>query len=327
MKQRFITLAGKVLRRARNESRRFAQWCYFRLYALPLLRIRGHVSAHVGCFKGFGAFVVCDDATALKVAVSTASTIRKEYANYQRVATRYPALLRLFPDYVFVDEWGVEALACARLSPVAEAEALACASRMRAELTAASTRAGRLLLADCPEMQAGLAYVEAQMGAGVADSLRRDVEQYLATGDYNIALCHGDFHSRNIMLAPEGGAKLIDFDCMRFPGIAEFDALYFSLEREWSLHSVHWSETLASCFRAPGKGMEASLRAFGVSWSRGLGLAFLVDRIGQDWGGFGLHISRDMLLRVAGMALNAAEARGAKEESLDLRTGKAIHEE
>ena len=325
MKQRLTVLACKVLHRARSESQRLVQWCYFRLYALPLLRMRGHVSAHARCAKGFGAFVVCDEATALKVAVSGASTIRKEYANYQRVATKYPALLEFFPNYVLVEEWGVAALACARLSPIAETESLLCAVRLRTELNTASTSPGRLALSDCPEIRTGLVYVEARMGAVVAGKLRTDVEQYLATGDYNIALCHGDFHSRNIMCAPGGGARLIDFDCMRFPGIAEFDALYFSLEREWSLCSVHWSETLASCFRVPGKGVEVSLEAFGVVWSRGLGLAFLLDRIGQDWGGFGLHISSEMLLRVVGMALNADQT-GGEGESIDSRSG-AVNEE
>jgi hypothetical protein len=283
------SLAARIWRRTRRESVGSLERIYFYLYVLPRLWRKGMLSLPFTTFRGHGAFVLVSQDAAIKVALNTRSTLRLEYENFYRLKQCGSQVAALMPAYRFVHGWQLAALQCERLTPVPLEQVLPLAVQARRVLDAAVCAGGRLSLDQCTEVLAGLCRVEETFGAAIAANMRMLVWTFLAEGVYRAGLAHGDFHSRNVMIDRVGNCKLIDLDCVRFNGVTEFDALYFALELEWSASGILWTETLARCFGSKGQVIFASLEAFGVSWTDGLGCAFFLDRIGQDEVNFGLH--------------------------------------
>lgn len=198
-------------------------------------------------------------------------------------------------------------MACERLSKIPHSEALVRAAGIYGRFRVNSPAGGRLELADCPQIAAGLHCIETEFGTEIAHTLQARTEVFLTRAQYTTGLAHGDFHSRNLMRDETGGCRLIDLDCVRFSGICEFDALYFALEQEWSASGRLWTDILAECLTYQGRNIAHSMEAFAASWTTGLGVAFFLDRVGQDFANYGMRYEQRQLALVIDAARNAVE--------------------
>jgi hypothetical protein len=276
------SLLLRVGMRARRDSLSLIQRACLYLYAIPRLWLAGVIAAPLSISRGYGSFLLLSPASFLKLAISSKATIRKEYEHYLLLTAAQPRLAGLLPRYRFLQGGLFSALQCERLVKIAPADVLAPAVDLHSQFTTPTAAQRRLALSDCPQIQAGLHYMEAEIGEEAARAMQQLVVNYLADEKYEVGLAHGDFHSRNIMRDSAGGCRLIDLDCIRFQGIREFDALYFALEQEWSVSGQLWTETLGDCLTGAGDNVRKCMAAFDVAWSDGLGVAFFLDRLGQD---------------------------------------------
>jgi hypothetical protein len=277
---------------ARRVSLSLGQNVYLYLYAIPRLWLAGAIAAPFSISRGHGTFLLLSLTSFLKLAISSKDTIRKEYEHYLILTEAQPRLAELLPSYRLLQGALFFALQCECLVKIAPADALPPAVDLYRQFTTPAAVQRRLALSDCPQIQEGIRYIEAEFGNKVARAIQQLVLNYLAHGKYEVGLAHGDFHSRNIMRDSAGGCRLIDLDCIRFQGIREFDALYFALEQEWSASGRLWTETLGNCLTGAGDNVWKCMAAFDVAWSDGLGVAFFLDRLGQDAMHYGMRYAR-----------------------------------
>lgn len=258
------------------------QYVYVLLLAAPALLIKRAISIPFQLVLGHGAVLILSNRLVVKVASSMQSTVLVEYANAQRMSkagakvSACTPLLRLHRGAVLT------CLIFERYQKVVPADELDCAVEVRRKFDSAGLKPGGASLDRYPQLHAGLVQVAQLFGDEVASRMEKLVRRYLAEGDYHTGLCHGDFHSRNIMRDQDGNVRVIDLDCVRFEGIVELDAVYFALELEWSASGALWLDTLANAMDGRGDNIAQCLGRFSVRWSEALGLVYFLDRVGQE---------------------------------------------
>jgi hypothetical protein len=258
--------------------------------AIPWLRIRRVVRKPFTVQLAFRSAAVMDGSRLCKVALSRKSTIGNEYRNFAAASRKWPRLLAIFPDLRFESDWLVTYLTMPRYHPVALESSLEYASITYRQMRGCSNPDGaRLAVSASPELLAGMDIFAELYDGPMTHAIRTHVEAFLATGDYHLGFAHGDFHSRNIVLDDLGAPRLVDLDCVRLNGIQELDALYFSLEWEWSRSGRPWHETIVDMLQGTAsKEQQAMLKnGFDVVGSFGLAATYLVDRVGQEGRNFG----------------------------------------
>lgn len=298
----------RIVMRTRHDSLSLVQRMYLYGYAVPRLWLSGAIATPFSVARGHESFLLLSPGSFLKLAISGKATINKEYEHYLRLTAAHPLLAALLPHYRFLKGWRLFALQCERLTSVASQDALPLAVDIQKQFDAVGIVQRRLALSDCQQIQAGLRYMETEFGRDTACAMQQLVMDYLAHGHYAVGLAHGDFHSRNIMRDAAGGCRVIDLDCIRFQGIREFDAVYFSLEQEWSTNGRLWTETLGDCLAGAGDNVRKCMVVFDVAWSSGLGLAFFLDRLGQDMLDYGMRYARAHLEPVVEAVLRTIAA-------------------
>ena len=301
------SLLTRIALRAKRGVTALAQHAYLHLYAVPMLKLKGELSSGFSVARGHGAFLLLSEGSFIKLAFSPVAALDREFANHCRLRELRPDLADTLPSYRHVRAAGISALACERLGRIPAAEALVPAAGIYGRFRLNSPAGARLELADCPQISAGLRCIEAEFGAEIARVLQASTEAFLTRAQYTTGLAHGDFHSRNVMRDEAGGCRLIDLDCVRFSGICEFDALYFALEQEWSASGRLWTDILAECLIYQGRNIAPTMEAFAASWTTGLGVAFFLDRVGQDFANYGMRYEQRELALVIDAARNAVE--------------------
>lgn len=300
------SLPTRIVQRIQRDMRTLAQRAYLHLFAVPVLWLKGELPFTFSVLRGHGAFVILSARGFLKVAVTSEAAPQREYANYLRLLELRPDLSDLLPNYRHVRTPGLSVLACERLHRISHTDALVPAVTIYQRFRSNTPATGQLRLADCPQIAAGLRCIEAGFSAEIVRDVQTRAEAFLAEGQYTKGLAHGDFHSRNLMCDDAGGYRLIDLDCVRLAGVAEFDALYFALEQVWSETGRLWTEVLAESFARSGSNIALVMSAFAARWSPGLGVAFVLDRIGQDFVNYGTRYAQRNLVMVIDAARNAA---------------------
>jgi hypothetical protein len=283
---------------------RFAQRIVFaglhRLYVwflvVPHLRNQEGLSENFSVKPAFNAVVIFDLKALHKVALRKTSTIGLEYGNYGHVRSQYPALSKILPDYRIGKSAFLYYLSMTRYKPVSLETSLIHAVSVYELMRVCGSRERQLRISNSGTLQAGLKVVQDVYGDSTGRCIYQIVDSFLAGGQYHVGFTHGDFHSRNILADINDDPKLIDLDCVRFHGIQELDALSFALEMEWSKSGRPWYETIAGYFRenVPDQ-TKAVLNGFGVEYSHGLGVTYLVDRIGQETMNYGFKYTRVLL--------------------------------
>ncbi len=258
------------------------QYGYVLIVAFPILLVTKKISFPFKLKSGFGSVLILSNRSVAKVVSSRESTVKLEYFNSQRMKDNANEVSACIPSFVLYRLPTLTCLISSRYEKVPLELAVDCAVRIRKIFDSAGLKRRGAYIETCPNLQAGLQYIALVFDDQVSSRLRMVVESYLAVGDYHTGLCHGDFHSRNIVLDRDGEARAIDLDCVRFGGIVELDSIYFSLEWEWSTSGTPWLETLAVAIDNQGKNIEQRLDSFSVKWNDELGLVFLLDRVGQE---------------------------------------------
>lgn len=288
-------LSVRIFRKLWRDLASLTQYAYLYVYAVPRLWVTGDLSCPFSVSRGYGSFLLRSRVTFLKLANSKRPTIDKEYENYRKLTEKLPDLVEILPQYRYLKGRLLSALRCERLLKVAEPDALLLAIEVRRRLDHSVRIGARLTLSQCEQIIAGTDCIAVELGDNNALTMRKLAADFLEVGKYHVGLAHGDFHSRNIMCDQLGNCRLIDLDCVRLEGITEFDALYFALELEWSNSGALWTETLGRCFETQGENIAIPLEAFEVHWSDGLGVAFFLDRIGQDFANYGIRYPKEQL--------------------------------
>lgn len=231
-----------------------------------------------------------DDSRVCKVALSRKSTIWNEHKNLAAATREWPSLLAILPDIQFGSDGPVRYLTMPRYQPVGLQDSLVHAlSAYQLMRSCSNARGARMAVSDSQDLLTGIDMLAELYGGSTSSTIRRQVEAFLASGDYHLGFAHGDFHSRNIVLDDSGAPKLVDLDCVRLNGVQELDALYFVLEWEWSKSGRPWHDTIVDMLReTASEEQQGMLRTgFGLEGSFGLAVTYLVDRIGQEGRNFG----------------------------------------
>lgn len=280
--------------------------------AIPWLRMRRVVRKPFTVRLAFRSAAVMDGSRLCKVALSRKSTIGIEYRNFTAASRKWPRLLAIFPDMRLESDGLVAYLTMPRYHPVGLEGSLEHAwSAYRLMRSCSNAQGARMAVSDSPELLTGIAIIAELYDDPTTRAIRRQVEGFLASGDYHLGFAHGDFHSRNIVLDDLGAPRLVDLDCVRLNGIQELDALYFVLEQEWSRSGRPWHETIVDMLRgSASKEQQAMLKTgFGLEGGFGLAVTYLVDRIGQEGRNFGARWYTRAALDPAIARIGAVQAR------------------
>jgi hypothetical protein len=291
------------------------QLAYVLLLALPVLLTRRTISLPFQMVSGHGSVLILCDRRVAKVASSMRSTVRVEFDNAQRMKMAGAAISACTPSFFLQRSAVLTCLLSDRYQKVAPADVLDGALEVRKRLDSAGLKPRGASLDRYPQLHAGLEQILRLFGDEVASRMIKVVEQYLAEGDYHTGLCHGDFHSRNIMRDQNGDVRVIDLDCVRFEGIVELDSIYFSLEWEWSASGALWLDTLASAFDGRGGNIGECMGRFSVRWNEALGLVYFLDRVGQENINYGFKYPKVKLQPVVAAFLRADRSRIEEEIS------------
>lgn len=265
-------------------------WIYF-VVIMPMY-LAGEIPSLSGLSRGCRSFLILTGKKSIKFAMSGSLNLEKEFENYTKLLTKQEDFQRILPKYQIKHVRKVTLLISEQFKEIDDMLKMAAALKIRNVLKNNSTFTVRLNLWNCPEIIAGLAYIERFFGAQEAHHLREYVNDYLGQRNYVTGVCHGDFHARNIMKNSIDEYVMIDLDCVRLNGIQDFDALYYSLECEWSKTGVLWVDSLTRSFSESNSITRNVLKNFDIQWTKGLGVSFFLDRIGQDYTQFGIRYSR-----------------------------------
>jgi hypothetical protein len=233
----------------------------------------------------------------IKLAISSKSTIRKEYKIFSKLRDEYFILREILPNYIFIQYFFISALRSEFLNKVSSVESLAFAIKVQKKFNSIKFSDHILHLSDCPEIIKGISQFDSHFGSKTSNKLKKIATNFLSSGKYHVGLIHGDFHSRNIMIDNSGLVKIVDLDCFRFKSIREFDALYFALEEEWSANKNLWHYSLIDCLRGKKKKINNLLKSFNIEWCNNLGIVFFLDRIGQELINYKFTYSKSVLKR------------------------------
>jgi hypothetical protein len=279
----FMTWPGRGLRLARRALLSSLHRIYARVIAVPLLRWYEKVGrASIG-MPAFGAVPIYDRTRFFKVALAEPSPIEREYGNWESAMRVYPALAAVLPEYRMGNHRLVRYISMPRYTPVDPATGVEHARDAYEQMRSCSMQHQRLRISDSEELLEGLRVIGGLYGEAVHEKLRWAVCSFLADGHYHVGFAHGDFHARNIVVDDTGFSRIVDLDCARLAGVQELDALYFTLEWQWSHSRRLWYESLVSYFRGEIPADAAHLLdAFGVEYSHGLAVTYLADRVGQE---------------------------------------------
>lgn len=258
------------------------QFAYVFFLGVPVLLTIRRITLPCKMLSGHGSVLILCERRVAKVASSMRSTIGVEFDNVQRIKLIGGEVSASMPSLSLHRSAILTYLLSDRYYKVALPDVLDCAVEVRRKLSSAGLKRRGASLDRYPQLQNGLEQILQLFGEEVANRMTLVVKRYLADGEYHTGLCHGDFHSRNIMRDQRGEARVIDLDCVRFEGIVELDCLYFSLEWEWSATGALWLDTLALAFDTRGCNLEQRLGRFSLRWHEALGLVYFLDRVGQE---------------------------------------------
>jgi hypothetical protein len=266
--------------------------------AVPALLFRRVIRWPFKLVQGHGVVLVMSADVVVKVASAKDTALIKEYENALRLGSSSPEAWTCAPAYTLQRKALFVYLICERYEPVPMPEVVKYAVEVRKKLDLIKPEGGPLDLESHPQMQAGLRIVQRQRGSSMARQLGSVARIFLEQGNYRRGLCHGDFHSRNIMRDERGSPRVIDLDCVRFNGIVELDAMHFALEMEWSQSNALWLDTLVTAFAFDGVNIQPQMSPFSVQWSKDLGVVYFLDRIGQEDINYGFQYRKSVIERV-----------------------------
>ena len=277
-------------------------WIYFAVI-IPMY-LAGEIPSLPGLSRGCRSFLILTGNKSIKFAMSGSLSLEKEFENYKKLLSKQEDFQRILPNYRIKRVRKVALLISEQFNEIDDMLKMAAALKIRKVLQENCTFSVRLNLSDCPEIIAGLDYIERFFGLQQALRLRKYVNDYLSLEGYVAGACHGDFHARNIMKNSIDEYVLIDLDCVRLNGIQDFDALYYSLECEWSKTGDLWVDSLTRSFSESNSITRNVLKNFDIQWTKGLGVSFFLDRIGQDYTQFGIRYSRESINNLLKSTMN-----------------------
>jgi hypothetical protein len=276
----------------------FFSLIYLKIYIIPILKIKKIVIGNLIIVKSYKSYIVITEALAIKISISTSSTINNEFYLYEKILAFYPELVVIFPNYTKINLLFINAIQYDKLNEIPLSESLSSALMIQDKLSCKNLFDIRFKVDKFPHIYSALIFFKSKFGFEIFNFLLSLVEKFLTNENYKVGLAHGDFHSRNLMKDRNGAVKIIDLDCFRFCGIREFDLLYFSLEIVWSLKGIHWIDTLIEKLKGHPTDLDIYLNKFNITWSKSLGVSFFLDRLGQDLINYKIKYSHIILQRV-----------------------------
>lgn len=269
----------RLLERAFSHNR---FWFYSKLYVEPYIK-RHYRPGRIGhrAFAFNSISIVCETRF-FKVALNHKSTVEREYSNFLLVIEKYRQLSSILPELERFEIKGLPAISMPKLYPMDQYLALEYGLSAYKTISDSARQFKKQKPPD-NNWEHGLETIREAYGKQFSDNIRSTLSAWLDKGNYHIGFAHGDFHWKNILLDHSGLPKLIDFDCLRIQGIQEFDALYFAFEMEFSTTGVPWYVTVGDYIENTlSSNANNILMRFGVDHDPILGVAFLIDRLGQE---------------------------------------------
>ena len=149
---------------------------------------------------------------------------------------------------------------------------------------------------DFIHMQKGLKIIKNQLKENEYDLIEGHLKNFFQNEITSIGFCHGDFHSRNIMIDNNQHLRLIDLDCISLNGIQDFDILHFILEYFWSDNGDYWCVTLKKILDNDiPKEFYELMNNFSLRTSFNLYVAYFVHRLGLEKNNYNFDIPKKMV--------------------------------
>ena len=249
------------------------------------MRASGRLHGEVELRYAHSSVVLIGSSLTIKAVPGAASALRREYDNYRKAVEKWPVLGEVLLPVKFGRDGVAAYLTSATCSSVNGPDAvLQRASSLFKIMRTCGQRMERgFALTQLPQIRCGIEELSRLYGKRVGALLDARLTQFAGKVELDVGFAHGDFHSRNMMIAPDGQPKLIDLDCIRREGIQQFDALNFVLEAQWSRSGETWARQIGAYLRndLPAS-TQAELLHFEVLSSPDMALAYLADRVGQE---------------------------------------------
>lgn len=248
----------------------------------------------------FNTLVVMNAVTVCKAAsFGGRATLRLEYDNCAKISAEFATLQSVLPPLEWRRGFMFNGMSMPRYRLLTSETCVPYAILVHRRFRAFGIRERFEGFFSSSEFLVGIDILRKICTVGEVEDIYQSVRCYIDKGFYHVGLAHGDFHSRNMMLDGSLNPKLIDWDCVRFKGVQEFDALYFILEREWSLSRRPWYETILEyVVNGPDSQSAALMEAFDIRFQKQMATAFFIDRIGQEAGKFDFHYPAHQLHHV-----------------------------
>jgi len=293
---RLLMEIREKINRVRTKFWIWRQQVFLKGYMMPYVSIVGGLKRDHITYRAYGSMILIDKKKVFKIAENKQSTIQIEYKNYLDALRYYPDSRNILPGIKKRHPPFFSFLTMPRYAPIDKNDSIDRAVHLYRKLQYTGSVEKKIDINGYWQLQAGMDMINKVFGISIRDHLYQVVQECLSLATYHVGLAHGDFHSRNILQDKEGNARLIDLDCMRMNGIQELDALYFILELEWSRTGQMWYDTLANYHKGNiSVETEAIFSRFGIRYHKGLGVIYMLDRIGQENVLFGIDYGRQSL--------------------------------
>lgn len=228
-----------------------------------------------------GHYPILTEKAFYKIATKNLCFFEYEKDSINFLKTNYPEIAKLIPDYEYHNNYFKTEI----LEPISDIKEQLDSAKNILNIFKIYGEKNQINLNDLYHIIDGLNIINYLMGEDKYSKIKKKVEDILENNKFRIGICHGDFHSKNIV-KKDSDIFIIDFDCLRKKSIQEFDIIYFMIQYIIYIdRNIWWYEALLKFDEQIEKHLEYKLflEEF-VSFDKikELKLLYFLDRIGQD---------------------------------------------
>ena len=217
-----------------------------------------------------------------KVSMFGQGTLDREITNFKKIIAIKSSIKEILPNYKYFTYQFFSCLVSERLSLKSSNELDQRTIDALTTLNSINNKNRFIKILDYPELQAALTFIKSNFGIEMETTIQDHLEKFFKEGKITTGVCHGDFHSKNVMEDSNGNKYFIDLDCVRYSGISMIDKIHFAVEADVEKRNVLWMQSIHTAIDSKGSNLKKILETFGEVWNPTIGLIYFLDRLGQE---------------------------------------------
>lgn len=270
-------------------------------YFIPAFRNLNLIKSKVSTIYTFAGVVFLQSNLAIKIGIRKSQTVEQEHKLRSMVIKRWPDLDKILVPLTLISDIKYPALCMPNYHSLTQEDLIIenAAYLHKTFKKYICNDVTQFKLKDFEHIEAGLSIIKMSYSQANFILIKDIVNKFLEHEVVSVGFCHGDFHSRNIMIDEHEEPKLIDLDCMTISGIQDFDALHFILEYYWSMKNVHWTETLIDIIQGKvPNDFIFLLQTFNLKPSFELYISYFLHRTGLENSYYGINFPSNIMNKI-----------------------------